>query len=79
MNREKVKMLILLSETVEEADEIIVNAGYINTREKIAYLNGMFDVKLMGRFNSESANNEKSDLMDYYALLSTIINSKWGV
>lgn len=79
MNREKVKMLILLSETVEEADEIIVNAGYSNTREKIAYLNGMFDVKLMGRFNNENVAAEKSDLMDYYALLSTIINSKWGV
>lgn len=79
MNREKIKMLILLSETVEEADEILVNAGYKNTREKIAYLNGMFDVKLMGRFNTENTDNEKSDLMDYYALLSTIINSKWGV
>ena len=72
-------MLILLSETVHEADKIIIDAGYINTREKIAYLNGMFNVRLMSRFNAESANNEKSDLMDYYALLSTIINSKWGV
>lgn len=79
MNKEKIRMLILLSETVEEADEIIVSAGYENTREKIAYLDGMFNVKLMGRSDAKTVNFEKAELMDYYAILSTIINSKWGV
>lgn len=39
----------------------------------------MFNVKLIGRSNDDSTNQEDSEKMDYYAILSTIINNKWGV
>lgn len=77
MNKEKIKMLIILSPTVEAADEIIVKEGYTVIREKIAYLDGMFDFKLIGRSDEDSIREKEAEEMDYYAILSTIINSKW--
>ena len=38
MDRERLKMLIELSPTVEEADKIIVSEGYTVVREKIVFL-----------------------------------------
>ena len=78
MDREKLKMLIELSPTVEEADKIIVSEGYTVVREKIVFLDGMFNVKLIGRSDANSVDEKDAEEMDYYAILSTIINSKWG-
>lgn len=77
MNREKIKMLIELSADVKEADKVITEQGFCTTREKIAFLKGMFDFKLIGRFDDGRATNERVEEMDYYAILSTIINEKW--
>lgn len=78
MTREKTRILILLSSTVEEADAIVIReSGYTNTSNKIAYLRGMFDVNLIGRADDDSTSENDSIEMDYFALLSTIINSKW--
>lgn len=77
MNREKIKLLIELSETVEDADAIIVGAGFTAVREKWAYLKGMFDFTLVGRFDGISVSEEAAIEMDYYAALGAIINSKW--
>lgn len=77
MTREKVKMLIQLSPTVEAADAVIENEGYTIVREKIAYLNGMFDFVLLGRSDAKTVDDRTAEEMDYYAILSTIINSKW--
>ena len=77
MNREKTRMLILLSENVEEADSVITSEGFISVREKIALLKGMFDFSLIGRRDDTAMSAESSDKMDYYAILSTILNSRW--
>ena len=77
MNREKIKMLIEFSSGVEEADAIIREQGFCTIREKIAFLKGMFDFKLIGRCDAAQEAAQKIDEMDYYAILSTIINEKW--
>lgn len=78
MNRERIRMIILLSKDTEEADKIITDVGFESVKEKIAFLKGMFDFSLIGRQNDAELDNEASDRMDYYAILSTILNSKWG-
>ncbi len=77
MNREKIRMLILLSKDVEEADTVIKNEGFVEVKEKLAFLKGMFDFALIGRRDDINVNSEASDKMDYYAILSTILNSRW--
>ena len=77
MNRERVKALIELSNSVEQADEIITREGFISIKEKIAFLKGMFDFKIIGRHREESLSEDVCDKMDYYSILSAIINAKW--
>lgn len=77
MNRERVKALIELSNSVEQADEIITNEGFVSVKEKIAFLKGMFDFTVIGRHRDEMLNEEERDRMDYYSILSAIINAKW--
>ena len=77
MNREKTRMLILLSKDVEEADSVIINEGFVSVKEKLAFLKGMFDFALIGRRDDTAMSVESSDKMDYYAILSTILNSRW--
>lgn len=74
MNREKVKSLIELSPTIEDADHVIEEAGFVNVREKFAYLQGMFDSTVIGRFDAPLVNDDAAIEMDYYAVLSAIIN-----
>ncbi|MBR4083259.1 MAG: hypothetical protein IKK33_03130 [Lachnospiraceae bacterium] len=77
MIRERVKALIELSNSVEQADEIIVREGFIAVKEKIAFLKGMFDFTLIGRHREDTLSEEERDKMDYYSILSAIINAKW--
>lgn len=79
MNREKIKMLILLSKDVEEADSVIINQGFIAVKEKIAFLKGMFNFTLIGRYSGshDLLDTEVAYEMDYYAILSTILCSRW--
>lgn len=77
MNRERVKALIELSNSVEQADEIITNEGFVSVKEKIAFLKGMFDFTVIGRHRDEMLKEEERDRMDYYSILSAIINAKW--
>ncbi len=76
MNREKIKMLILLSNNVEEADAVLNRKGFASVKEKIVYLEGMFDFTIIGR-QDKVLSEEASDRMDYYAILSAILNSEW--
>lgn len=71
MSREKAKILIELSATVEEADETIEKylGDNPSLNEKVAFLRGMFDVEIVGHSYDE---------MSYYAMLSAIINAKYG-
>lgn len=77
MNREKIKLLIELSPTVEDADHVIEEAGFKTIREKFAYLQGMFDSTVIGRYDDKSASDDAIVEMDYYAILSAIINCTW--
>lgn len=77
MNRERVRALIELSNSVEQADEIITREGFVSVKEKIAFLRGMFDFTVIGRHREDSLSEEDRDKMDYYSILSAIINAKW--
>lgn len=77
MNRERVKALIELSTSVEQADEIVVREGLTSVREKIAFLKGMFDFTVIGRHREETLSEEERDSMDYYSILNAIIHAKW--
>jgi hypothetical protein len=77
MNRERVRALIELSNSVDQADEVITNEGFLTVKEKIAFLSGMFDFKVIGRHREENLSEEERDRMDYYSILSAIINAKW--
>ena len=73
-SRERVKLLIVLSRTVEEADKTISeNYGFETVDEKIAFLRGMFDVELISKHDPDGISKEKSTEMDYWAMLDTII------
>jgi hypothetical protein len=68
-NREVVRNLIKLADTVEEADGIL-NGEYSSTSEKLAYLRGMFNVDVL-------SGHDKNIESDYKAALSAVINEKW--
>ena len=74
--REVIKNLIELSPNVEEADKVInQNYNFKSIGEKIAFLKGMFDVKLVSKHDAEGISEEKSAEMDYWAILNAIINN----
>ncbi|MBQ2916935.1 MAG: hypothetical protein IJE59_01990 [Clostridia bacterium] len=69
-SREIVKTLIETAPNVEKADEVInENYDFKSIGEKVAFLKGMFDVKIVGHENDEP------DEMTYFAMLSAIINN----
>jgi hypothetical protein len=72
--KDAIKTMIELSETWEAADKIIVEfTPFSETKEKLAYLYGMFDVSLIG---SHDGAGDKTEA-DYRAVLSAIVNQKW--
>lgn len=75
-SREVVKNLIRLALNVEEADKVIEeNYNFTSFEEKIAFLKGMFDVKLVSKHDSCDVTKERSVKMDYFAMLDAIINT----
>lgn len=71
MERKQIKVLIELSNSFEEADEVIEKyTGYTSFETKIAYLKGMFDCSIVG---GEGGSLEA----DYIALLTAIVDHKW--
>jgi len=77
MKRERVRALIELSNSVEQADEIITKEGLVSVKEKMAFLKGMFDFTLIGRYRENNISTEEREKMDYYSVLSAIISAKW--
>lgn len=76
LNREVVKNWIRLAPNVEEADKVIdENYNFKSYEEKIAFLKGMFDVKLVSKHDSHDVTKERSVKMDYFAMLDAIINT----
>lgn len=75
MDREVVKSLIKLAPNVDEADKVInENYAFSSIGEKLAFLQGMFDVELFHKLDADETSKEESDKMTYFAMLHTIIN-----
>ena len=71
MEREKIKTLIECATSFEKANDILEKyTEYKSDAERIAYLEGMFDYKIIGR-------NVDDIHMDYVALLTSIVDNKW--
>ena len=71
MEREKIKTLIECATSFEKANDILEkHTNYTTDAERIAYLQGMFDCKIVGRSGEDIH-------MDYVAILTSIINNKW--
>lgn len=71
MEREEIKTLIECATSFEKANEVLEKyTNYETDAERIAYLQGMFNCKIVGR--------NKDDIhMDYVALLTSIVDNKW--
>lgn len=66
MERQRVQAIIVLSRNVEEADsEIVKFLGNVSTKEKIAFLRGMFDVQMVSQ--------AKDDETNYFIMLNSIL------
>ena len=71
MEREKIKTLIECATSFEKANDILEKyTDYETDAERIAYLQGMFNCKIVGR-------NIEDIHMDYVALLTSIVDNKW--
>ena len=76
-SKEMVKTLIEISPSVEEADKVIEeNYEFKSISEKIAFLQGMFDVQVISVDDAEGVEKEESDKMTYFSMLNTIIVAK---
>lgn len=76
-SREMVKTLIEISPSVEEADKVIEeNYEFKSIGEKIAFLQGMFHVQVIGVDDADGIGKEESDKMTYFSMLNTIIVAK---
>lgn len=76
-SREMVKTLIEISPSVEEADKVIEeNYEFKSIGEKIAFLQGMFNVQVIGVDDADGIGKEESDKMTYFSMLNTIIVAK---
>ena len=64
--RRRIKLLIVTSPTVEQADQIINTYYHFSTvQEKIAFLKGMFDVEVLSHGNP--------DENTYWAILNSVL------
>ena len=71
ISRKDIKTLIELSTSFEEADEVLRNyTDFQSDIERIAYLRGLFDCKIVGR-------SEENIHTDYVAILTAIVDKKW--
>lgn len=71
MKREQIKALIELSSSYEEANRIIEKYTlHREYKQKIAYLQGMFNCEIVGR-------HIEDEEADYMALLTSIVDKKW--
>lgn len=74
MERERIKALIELSSTVEDADKVLSdNIGLNTLNEKLAFLKGMFnEIEIVAR------NNTDTDELLYMLWLHAIIEGHCG-
>lgn len=71
MKQEQIKALIELSNSYNEANEIIEKYTNFKTySEKIDYITKMFDCEIFSK-------NTNDDEADYVALLTSVVDKKW--
>ena len=77
MDNNRLKLLIEMSETVEEADGYIEQyMEYNNVKQKLAFLNGLFYVATLSKHIPEGQAESEIESDDYYGTLYHIINRK---
>jgi hypothetical protein len=77
MDNNRLKLLIEMSGTVEEADGYIVKyKGYDNIKQKLAFLDGLFSVCILSRYIPEGQDESDIESDDYYGALYHVINRK---
>lgn len=71
MERESIKTLIECATSFERADALLTKyTDYKSDEERVAYLQGMFNVEIRSR-------NVIDVHTDYVALLTAIVDDKW--
>jgi hypothetical protein len=76
--RDEVRLAIKLASTWEEADGVITTSmGIKDTSEKLGFLQGLFDINILGRCDPDDVTNEEKAKTDYIAVLSAIVGRKW--
>ena len=74
IERERTKAIIELAPDVDSADKAIVKfLGNVSTKEKIAFLRGMFDINIV-RYDNDPLPDETI----YKILLDGIVEAKWN-
>jgi hypothetical protein len=70
MQNKKTEMLLELANTIEKANTIVENLGYNTFDKKIAFIEGLFNHRVV---------HKKGDNIedDYKSLLNSLINKKW--
>ena len=77
MDNNRLKLLVEMSETVEEADGYIEQyKGYDTIKQKLAFLNGLFSVAAISKFIPEGQAESEIESDDYYSALFHIIKRK---
>jgi len=77
MDNNRLKLLIEASETVEEANGYIEQyKGYIDIKQKLAFLNGLFSITVLSRYIPEGQAESDIESDDYYGALFHIIHIK---
>lgn len=70
------KSMIVLSSTVEQADEYITKLGKESVDEKLEFVQKLFDVRIVSKTDADGVTEEESKNMDYFSLLATLINGR---
>jgi len=77
MDNNRLKLLVEMSETVEEADGYIEQyMGYNTIQQKLAFLNGLFSVVALSKYIPEGQVESRIESDDYYGALFHIIQRK---
>jgi len=75
-NREVVKGLIRLADSVDEADAIL-KEEFPTLEGRYIFLQGMFSFEILGGEDDEHSNKDDELEADYKAALAAIIKEKW--
>lgn len=67
------KIMIKLSSNATEANNYLEELGLFSLEDKIGYLEKLFNVQLISKKDVIGCTEEEKKIMDYYALLNSVI------